>query len=68
MVAVPKSPLTQVTLDRVQPRRKVLVPIRVELDAEERTRVSVDEPAAQRVECGALARVVEDEPVHDLDR
>ena len=67
VVAVPESLLTQVALDRVQPRWQVLVPIRVELDAQERARVSVDETAAQRLECGALARMVKDEPVHDLD-
>ena len=67
VITVPESLCAQVPFDGRQPRREVLLAIGVELDAQERCRVSLDESAAERVERDALTGVVEDELVHDLD-
>ncbi len=47
---------------------KVRGVVRVELDAEERRRVALDEALPQRVKLRTSCRVTEDEAVHDLDR
>ena len=58
----------ELLLQRVQPRRQILGAIAVELDAQQRARIGLQDAAPQRVERGALFRVVEDEAVHHLDR
>jgi hypothetical protein len=58
-VAVAEAIGTQVGLERLQAGRQVLLPVAIELDAQQRPRVAVDEAAAQRLEGGALAGVVE---------
>ena len=68
VVAVAEAVRAQVALERLQPRRQVLGAVGVELDAQQRAGIALDEALAQRIERGALPRVVEDEPVHHLDR
>ena len=68
VVPVAQPVRAQVALDGIQARRQILVAVAIELDAQQRARVAVDEAAAQRVERGALPGVIEDELVHHLDR
>ncbi len=67
-VAVAVAARAEIGFERLEPRRQVVGLIGVEFDAEQRTRIAVDEGSPQAIEGRALLRVVEDEAVHDLDR
>ncbi len=54
-------------LQRFKSRRQILRAVGVELDAEKRASISLKDAPSQRVERGALPRVVEDELVHHLN-
>ena len=66
--AAPKSRRGQLLLDGGEPRRQVLRVVVVELDAQERARLALQDAAAQPIERRALPRVIEDEAIHHLDR
>ncbi len=57
----------QRAFQRVETRRQLVVAIAVELDAQQRAGIGVENRAAQGVERGALARVIEDEAIHHFD-
>jgi hypothetical protein len=67
VITVAEASFMQLTFEGVQARREILVSVGVELDAEKRCRIPVDDPATERVERGVVTSVIEDELVHDLD-
>ena len=68
MVAIAEAARGQIALERVEPRRQVVGAVVVELHAEQRRRVALDERPPQPFERRALLRVIEDEAIHHLDR
>ena len=66
VVAVAQPRVTQVALERLQAWRQVLRPVAIELHAQQRLGISLDEALSQRMQSGALTCVIEDEPVHHL--
>ena len=58
----------EVSLQRLEPRRQIVGAVSVHLDAQQRAGLGLKHAPAQRIESGAFFRVVEDEPVHHLDR
>ena len=68
IVAVAETVSSQIAFECVESRREVFGAVGVELDAEERARVAVDETLSQCLERRALARVIENRLVHHLDR
>ena len=50
----------------LEPRRQLIGVIGVELDAQERRAVALDDRAPHRIERGVVARVAQDEVVHHL--
>ena len=68
MIPVAEAARREIPLDRVEPRRQVVFRLGVQLDAEQRLGIAVDERPLHLLERRALPGMAEDEPVHHLDR
>ena len=66
-IATVESARDEVLLERIEPRRQIVDAIAVQLDAEQRGRLPVDERLPEPMQIGALPGVIEDECVHHLD-
>jgi hypothetical protein len=67
VIGVAKLVLAQVALERGQSRREIVGAVGVELDAEQRSWIALDEALSQCLEHGTLTRVIEDGLIHHLD-
>ena len=67
VIPIAEAPAAQVRFECVEARRQVVGGIRVELDAQERTGLTIDEGLAEPVQRRVLAGVVQDEAVHHLN-
>ena len=67
MIRVAQATRPQILLQRCEPRRQVLLPIRVELDAQRGRGIALNEGAANTFERLVLPRVIENGFVHHLD-
>jgi len=67
VIAIAEPMRPQVVFERLQPRGKIFRTIAVELYAEQRPGIAVDEALSHGLERRALAGVIEDRLVHHLD-
>ena len=68
MIAVAEPARGEIALERIEAGRQVFFRVGVELDAQQSRGIALDEGPLQPFKRGALPGVIEDEPVHHLDR
>jgi hypothetical protein len=68
MVASAVPPGSQISLEGVETGRQLLCRVTVHLDADQDRRIARDKGLSQHLQRSALLRVIENEPIHHLDR
>jgi hypothetical protein len=67
VVGIPKTSRPQIVFQRLEPRRQVLFPVRIDLDAQNGSWVAFDEHVANAVDGGILASEIQNGFVHHFD-